>query len=57
MPVQTKAKLIKLYGEEITFYNNANQGTVKVFQQKAEELLDQFYRQPKLRKSPMKMRN
>ena len=42
MPVQTKAKLIKLYGEEITFYNNANKGTVKVFQQKAEELLDQF---------------
>ena len=42
MPVQTKVKLIKLYGEEITFYNIANQGTAKVFQQKAEELLDQF---------------
>ena len=45
--VQTKAKLVKLYGEEITFYNNAKQVTVMVFRQKAEELLDQFYRQPR----------
>ena len=44
--VQTNAKLVKLYGEEITFYNNARQGTVMVFRQKAE-LLDQFYRQPR----------
>ena len=44
--VQTKAKLLKLYGEEITFYNNPRQGTVMVFRQKAE-LLDQFYRQPR----------
>ena len=45
--VQTKAKLVKLYGEKITFYNNAKQGTVMVFWQKAEELLYQFYRQPR----------
>ena len=45
--VQTKAKFVKLYGEEITFYNNAKQVTVMVFRQKAEELLDQFYRQPR----------
>ena len=43
--VQTKAKLIKLYVKEITFYNNAKQGTFMVFQQETEELLDQFYRQ------------
>ena len=45
--VQTKDKLVKLYGEEITFYNNAKQGTVIVFRQKAKELFGQFYRQPR----------
>ena len=35
----------KFYGQEKTFYNNAKQGNG--VSKKAEELLDQFYRQPR----------